>query len=116
MEAVLVLRSCRIMNPDSSGVRQGASEVIRQLCARPTTPGQGGIANLGGARVPDGREAQGTSCARWLKLEPRRQARAQPELNCRCKVVVRRRSEEPDLGRGRIQRSSATRVASPETE
>jgi hypothetical protein len=73
------------------------SESCRQRWAR------GGAALLGGTRVARVDRCVCAPCARRPKLEARRQARAQPGPDCR--EVVRCRSEEPDLGRGSIQRS-----------
>jgi hypothetical protein len=53
---------------------------------RPTKPGQGSATRKnGGPRDSWGRKPCETSCAIRPKLEPRRQARAQPEPNCRAK-------------------------------
>lgn len=114
-EAILVLRERHPANTGwHRGARQGASEVVRQLCAWLTTPGQGGTVQRGGARR---RRAgrQGGAVSERPKLEARRQARAQPRSDCR--KVVRCRTGEPYLhGYGKHPAVSAAQVARSEVE
>jgi hypothetical protein len=102
VEAILVPRDDSGLGLDAA---RGATGSVRgrtpALNARPTTPSQGGHRHAV-TRSPS--DTTGKSCAYRSKLDTRRQARIQPGQDCR--EVVRRRTGEPDLGRGSTLRSA----------
>jgi len=108
-EAGLAPRMLPVL-PDGFGVRQGASEAVRHLRTRPTTPRRRGASR----EVRGSSFHRGEAGASRSKLLPRRQACHQPGLDHR--KVVRPRQGEPGFGRGKNPASRMASAMRPEIE
>jgi hypothetical protein len=112
VEAALVLRGTPGFRM-ASGHDRERQRSSANTEARPTTPGQCGAAH---GRPPALRQSRDERCdvCTMAKAGGAPSSASQPGSDCR--KVVRCRSEEPDLGRGSIQRSPAARATSPVVE